>query len=79
MEVARLLLKAGADKDCRDDDGTTALMHASLKGYLGVADLMLKAGADKECRDNDGKTALMRVCLMNGRLDSARLAAQSWC
>eukprot|EP00439_Symbiodinium_sp_Y106_P027770 s7029_g3.t1 len=59
LEVARLLLEAGAHKDCRRDDGMTALMLASSTGRLRVAHLLLEAGADKDCGRQDGMTAQM--------------------
>ena len=40
LEVARLLLEAGADKNCCDDDGMTALLLAADKGHLEVAHLL---------------------------------------
>ena len=39
LELARLLLKAGSDKDCADYSGKTALMLASGHGHLEVSRL----------------------------------------
>eukprot|EP00439_Symbiodinium_sp_Y106_P053280 s1119_g7.t1 len=62
LEVARLLLEAGAAKDCWDHRGTTALMRACDGGNLKVALLLLEAGAAKDCWDDRAVTALMRAC-----------------
>eukprot|EP00439_Symbiodinium_sp_Y106_P073987 s114_g14.t1 len=71
VEVARLLLEAGADKDCRDHS-MTALMLASRRGHLEVARLLLDAGADKDCCDLNGMTALM-LASRRGHLEISRL------
>ena len=63
-EAARLLLKAGADKDMRIPcSGQTALMLAAEEGQVDVVRLLLEAGADKDVCDmfNDC-TALMLAC-----------------
>eukprot|EP00439_Symbiodinium_sp_Y106_P045063 s289_g5.t1 len=43
FEVANLLLEAGADKDCRDEAGRTALMLAFQSGHSEVARLLWSA------------------------------------
>ena len=61
LEVARLLLEAGAGKDAWTNcDCMMSLMFASEKGHSEVARLLLEAGADQDCCDNGGMTALMR-------------------
>ena len=52
VEVVRLLLEAGADKDVADDDGATALMEAAYRGHVEVVRLLLEAGADKDMASN---------------------------
>ena len=47
LEVARLLVEAGAEKNCRDDHGRTALMLASASGRLEVARMLVEAGAQQ--------------------------------
>ena len=44
LEVARLLLEAGADKNCCHDDGRNVLMLAADAGRLEVLHLLLEAG-----------------------------------
>eukprot|EP00439_Symbiodinium_sp_Y106_P020486 s1747_g2.t1 len=76
VEVARLLLEAGAEKDCRNHDSKTALRFACQWGQLDVARWLLEAGADQECRDHDGTTALMFACQAD-RLGVARLLLEA--
>ena len=45
MEVVRLLLEAGADKDAAKEDGATALQVATRSGHLDVCELLRQAGA----------------------------------
>ena len=45
LEVVRLLVDAGADKDKADDDGRTPLWMASQNGHLEVVRVLVDAGA----------------------------------
>ena len=53
IEVARLLLEAGADEDMASTFGATALRCAAEEGHVAVARLLLEAGADKRKADNN--------------------------
>ena len=58
VKMVQCLLEAGAEKDCWDEDGWTALMWSSLNGHLEVARVLLEAGACKDFWTNTGMTAL---------------------
>jgi ankyrin repeat protein len=58
MEVARILLDAGADPNARTSDGETALMKT---GEAAVAELLIEHGADVNAKDNEGETALLKT------------------
>ena len=49
------LLKAGADRDARDDFGRTPLHSAAQRGSTEGVTALLNAGADPAARDSDGK------------------------
>ncbi|CAE7802770.1 unnamed protein product [Symbiodinium necroappetens] len=86
LEVARLLLQAGADRDyCRssevaegssseewDNIGCTALSRAANRGHAELVRLLLEAGADKDLQDEDGMTALMHAA-HEGHVEIARI------
>ena len=59
IEVVRLLLDAGADRNKANGAGTTALMMASDPGHSEVVCLLLEAGAEKNLADSYGCAALM--------------------
>jgi len=46
VSAARLLLEFGADVDCKDSQGNTALYRAAYKGKLDLVELLLENGAD---------------------------------
>ena len=71
LEVARLLLEAGADKDKFDHHGQTPLHLASYNGHLEVANLLLQSGADKDQFDHKDKTPL-HLASGNGHLEVVR-------
>ena len=70
LEVVRLLLEAGADKDAAERH--RPLHFAALEGHLEVVRLLLEAGADKDAADTDGDTAL-HIAALGGRLEVVRL------
>ncbi|XP_059155186.1 ankyrin repeat domain-containing protein 50-like isoform X2 [Physella acuta] len=75
-QVRLLLTKHGADPDCRDVHGRTALMLTciiddSVLGYR-MARVLLEAKATANMRDGMGRTALSYAC-MNGREKLVRL------
>lgn len=53
-------LAAGADANCRDEQGATALMLAAHAGVLPVVRALLDAGADVNASDERGWTALAK-------------------
>ena len=75
-EVARLLLRAGANKDLAHRDGRTPLMCASEKGHLQIARLLLEAGAEKNATDRGSLTALMLASL-RGHVELVRLLLEA--
>ena len=44
---AELLLRLPLSPDCREEDGSTALMNASFGGHLEVVRLLCEAGATR--------------------------------
>ena len=59
LEVVRLLLEFGADKDLATIEGGTALMLAAQEGHVEIARLLLDMGASKDLTTSNGTTALM--------------------
>ncbi|CAK8994193.1 unnamed protein product [Durusdinium trenchii] len=76
LEVVRLLLEAGVDKDAADTDGWTALHIAAENGHSEVVRLLLEAGADKDAADTDGSTAL-HFAARNGHLKVVQLLREA--
>jgi ankyrin repeat protein len=56
LEVARLLIAAGAAINRRCEHGRTALHMAAAWGHLDVVQLLIAHGADHELRDDEGHT-----------------------
>lgn len=46
FQKIRALLESGADTNAKDENGVTALMHATHKGYVDVVKQLLTYGAD---------------------------------
>jgi ankyrin repeat protein len=60
VQVTKMLLDAGADKESEDQDGWTVLCNACEKGYTDIVRILLDIGVDTEktMRDEDGVFAL---------------------
>ena len=55
VEIAQLLLDAGADEDLENRFGHTTFMCTGEKGHVEKAQLPLDAGADNVCVLGDGE------------------------
>jgi ankyrin repeat protein len=53
------LLRAGADVNTVDDDGTTALMHSVIESDVNMMKLLIDAGASVNAKNASDSTALM--------------------
>ncbi|GFY40967.1 protein TANC2 [Trichonephila inaurata madagascariensis] len=58
VDIVKLLLKFGANKNASDAFGTTPLMEAANQGYLKIAEVLLSAGAQICAQDKVGRCAL---------------------
>ncbi len=61
VACVELLLARGADKDAKNNHGTTPLLGAASEGHENCVEALLRAGADKEAKSNDGNTPLLRA------------------
>jgi ankyrin repeat protein len=79
LEVARLLLDAGADPNRAGSDGATPLMGAALRGELEGLRLLLGRGAAVDAvRPGTGGTAFHNAC-SNNKADCAEALARAGC
>jgi len=58
VDAARALVKAGAEVNATDPDGTTALILAIMNAHYDTAIAILEAGADPNITDKAGMAAL---------------------
>jgi hypothetical protein len=70
-DIVRDLLKSGARRDAKDNDGDTPLMYAAIDGRVEVIRALLEAGADVNAQNNKGDTPLMAAAL-RGRTEVVR-------
>ena len=61
VDIAKALLRAGADVNASNRIGQTSLMFASLSGKLAMVDCLLEAGANPAAKDKFGNTALSQA------------------
>jgi ankyrin repeat protein len=58
LEIARLLLKHGADPNTRQSGGFTALHAAAQNGQVEMVELLIEHAADIEAKSEDGRIPL---------------------
>ena len=58
IEIAKLLIDAGADVEAKNEYDMTPLHLATWKNHIEIAKLLIEAGADLEAKDNCGETPL---------------------
>ena len=59
VDIAKMLIEAGADVNAKNYQGCTALITAARSNNAGVAKLLIANGADIGAKDNFDWTALM--------------------
>jgi len=57
VEIAKMLLEAGADPNARQERGFVPLHDAAANGNAALVELLLKHGARADAKTDDGKTA----------------------
>ena len=62
VEIARMLVKAGARVNAKAHDGMTSLMYAAENANKTLVRMLLRAGARVNARAKDGYTSLMEAC-----------------
>jgi ankyrin repeat protein len=79
LEVARLLLDAGADPSVTDGDGVTPLMQAAVHGQLEALRLLLARGAAADTvSPGTGFTSFHMACFTN-HAECAEVLARAGC
>ena len=71
MDVAKMLLQAGADIEAGDLFGDTPLMMASKTENLAMVLFLLRNGANINARSHEGETALS-IAQKKANLDLVR-------
>jgi ankyrin repeat protein len=72
VEIARLLLSAGANPDSRQDDQRTPLIEAAANSALETAQLLLSSAAGVNRSSSDG-TSPLHASALNGSFELTRL------
>lgn len=71
-EIARLLLKAGANPNLRNEQGIDPLYLAIVNGSTAVVRLLLDGGANAKAAREDGETRLMTATRL-GQLETVKM------
>ena len=71
LQVAELLIRAGANVKLANRYGVTALHLASTNGNGAFVEMLLKAGADPNTATPEGETALM-MAARTGKVDAVK-------
>jgi ankyrin repeat protein len=72
LEIARMLIDAGADVNVQDDRGMTPPHWAARYGRVEIVRMLIDAGANLNVKDNDGWTPLHWAAI-HGEVEIARM------
>jgi ankyrin repeat protein len=72
LELAEMLIRAGADVKAANRYGVTAISLACVNGNAAIIDRLLKAGIDVNAAGPEGETALMTAA-RTGRIEAVKL------
>jgi ankyrin repeat protein len=72
VEIARMLIDAGADVDVKDNNDDTSLHVAIKYGRVEVVRILIDAGANLNVQNNQGETPV-HYAAMNGNPGIARM------
>ncbi len=72
VEIAQMLIDAGADVNAQDKFNRTPLLLAARDGQVEIARVLIGAGADLNVQDNRDETPL-HLAARNGKLVIARV------
>ena len=72
LDEVEFLLKEGADKDVKDDNGSAPLHKAIRFERTDIVKLLLDAGADKDVKDSRGDTPL-KIAKLKSHTDIFKL------
>ena len=76
LETVTVMLAQGADADSTDEDGRTALIEASWRGYSTIVSTLIQQGSNVGQTDANGKSPLMWAAI-NGYASVARILLDS--
>lgn len=71
LQIAAILIKAGARIDARDNLGNTPLLYAADHDRLEMAKLLMDMGAQIDAENKNGMTALM-IAAKDGEVEMVR-------
>ena len=77
IEVAKILIKNGADVNIEDEDNRSLLHHAAMNGLTQMAKLLINEGAIVDALDYWDNTP-MDLAVCNGWLDTAGLLEKAF-
>lgn len=70
------LLQNGADINCCDQYGLTALHASAIKGHKDIALMLIEFGLELECRDSEGHAPL-HLAVVGGSLETVEMLVQN--
>lgn len=78
INIAKILIDAGANVNAQDDDGDTPLMKACLIRNKELFKLLIDSKANVNIQNNNGNTAVIASCMKND-IEMIKLIIKAGC
>lgn len=69
-------LAVGADINCQDEKGMTAVMYAARQGHLHIVKTLIERNAELEITNNNGNSALL-IAMLEGHVEVVDILSEA--
>lgn len=70
LDIAKIMINSGANKDIVNNHGNSALMFAAANGHTDIAKLLIKNGANIDIQNKEAKDTALIMAMKHGHIST---------